>query len=195
LTYNLVNLPTSTWVITSLDYSARDNLCARQMNFCSTYCIDALEVLDNNYILIASFCNTTTLAFGCKCKHEMPSSLNWEWPVVVADCQGKLSECQDKCAMEADPTRGSCTYDCTSYYECGTAKSPPSYLMTNNVTDIPAYKASPTGNSQSGQPSSTLHGSPSSSPNATSGSCKRQKMDTFSVAFGFISFMSLIAHH
>lgn len=42
----IANLPTSTWVITSLDYSARDTLCARQMNFCSTYCIDATEVLD-----------------------------------------------------------------------------------------------------------------------------------------------------
>jgi hypothetical protein len=122
----------------------------------------------------------------------MPDTLKWQWPVVVADCQGKLSDCQDKCAMESDPTRTSCTYDCTSYYECGTAKSPPSYLMTNNVTDVPAYKPSPTVNSQPSRPSSTLYGSSSGSPNATSGSYKHQNMEKLPTALGFLLFISSI---
>ncbi|KAG2174000.1 hypothetical protein INT44_000114, partial [Umbelopsis vinacea] len=180
------NLPSTTWVITSLDPSARDTLCARQVDFCSSNCVGVTEVLSN-------FCNASTLAFACTCKHPLSDALKWQWPVAVADCQGKLEECQSKCAAEPDPSRNSCTYDCISYYQCGTSNAPPAYLMTNNITDVPAYSASPT---HTLGPGGSISGMESNAPNpsnSTSGSFKSYSLNVLPTALAFFVYISSIA--
>lgn len=48
-----------------------------------------------------------------------------------------------KCNSELNRS-STCATTCNAYYQCGTDKAPPSYLQTENPTDIPSYNGPPT---------------------------------------------------
>lgn len=62
--------------------------------------------------------------------------------MVQAECSGKAQECQMICNTDKiHPS--TCATTCNAYYQCGTDKAPPSYLQTENPSDVPSYNGPP----------------------------------------------------
>ncbi|CAO3648319.1 unnamed protein product [Mucor hiemalis] len=129
-------LPTVQWDILRMEPNARENLCQRQTAYCANNCGGPSEAPKN-------FCNSTSMAWGCGCKNKNPDFTPFLWPVVQAECSGKLQECQILCNTETNRSN-TCATTCNAYYQCGTDKAPPSYLQTENPTDTPSYDGPPT---------------------------------------------------
>ncbi|KAI8878896.1 hypothetical protein K501DRAFT_126405, partial [Backusella circina FSU 941] len=124
-------LPDVNWDILRIDPPSRENLCQRQVAYCSTNCGGPSEAVKN-------FCNATTMAWGCGCSKKTPDFTPFLWPVVQAECSGKAQECQLICnGNRKDPS--TCAATCNAYYQCGTDKAPPSFLQTNSPSDMPSY--------------------------------------------------------
>ncbi|KAI9253721.1 hypothetical protein EDC94DRAFT_619565 [Helicostylum pulchrum] len=128
-------LPNVEWDILKIEPSSRDNLCQRQIAYCSNNCGGPNEAPKN-------FCNATTLAWGCGCSRKTPDFTPFLWPVVQAECSGKAQECQMICNTDKiHPS--TCAATCNSYYQCGTDRAPPSYLQTESPSDAPSYNGPP----------------------------------------------------
>lgn len=83
------------------------------------------------------------ISFRLTLQHKNPDFTPFLWPVVQAECSGKLQECQILCNTETNRSN-TCATTCNAYYQCGTDKAPPSYLQTENPTDVPSYDGPPT---------------------------------------------------
>lgn len=78
------------------------------------------------------------MAWGCTCSGVISDFTPYVWPVAEAECSGKAQACQMMCNKDTIHP-APCNAACTSYYRCGTDKAPPSYLQTENSTDLPSY--------------------------------------------------------
>ncbi|KAK9763539.1 hypothetical protein K7432_009684 [Basidiobolus ranarum] len=146
------------WLITSLPVANRENICVQQKAYCSNNCGGELEAPKN-------FCNVTTMGWGCGCKTKIPDFKPYTWPIVLEECRGKAQDCQEKCNTSSDETRNQCYTDCSTKFQCGTDKAPPSYLEVPDVQATPLYTAAYPTNSPTPTPGET-HGT---SSNETSG--------------------------
>jgi len=88
-----------------------------------------------------NFCNITSMAWGCGCLNKAPSYPVYLWPIVDTECSDKLQACQSECLTMSSTQMAPCQSACNAYFQCGSANAPPSYLETNQSTDIPLYVA------------------------------------------------------
>lgn len=107
----------------------------------------------------------TNIHFDVILQNKNPDFTPFLWPVVQAECSGKLQECQILCNTETNRSN-TCATTCNAYYQCGTDKAPPSYLQTENPTDTPSYDGPPTAKKIDG--SSTGNNSTDNSSTKTS---------------------------
>lgn len=118
------------------------------------------------------------------------------WPVVQAECSGKSQECQMLCNKDTvNPS--TCATTCNAYYQCGTDKSPPSYLQTENPNDVPSYtgpkqdaNAADNANSNSGTGKSST-GSESSNAIVTQAVSMHKILASLAVSFAVAGSIDL----
>ncbi|ORY99413.1 hypothetical protein BCR43DRAFT_228572 [Syncephalastrum racemosum] len=110
----------------------------RQKSTRKNLVLDCVVCLHTLTVVLNSFCNSTTMAWNCGCKHKTADFQEYLWPVVEAECSGKAQACQGMCNAGAKD-RSTCADACTRYYECATELAPPSFLQTDSVTDTPSY--------------------------------------------------------
>ncbi|KAI8643174.1 hypothetical protein BD408DRAFT_342954 [Parasitella parasitica] len=110
------------------------------------------------------------MAWGCGCAHKVADFAPFLWPVVQAECSGKAQDCQMTCNKDTvNPS--TCAATCNAYYQCDNDKAPPSYLQTENPTDLPSYN----GPKQEINASNNANGSGSSSNPQASDATKMTK--------------------
>lgn len=113
------------------------------------------------------------------------------WPVIQAECSGKLQDCQMMC--NADTTRSStCATTCNAYYQCGTDRAPPSYLQTERPNDTPGYDGPPkTLNAASNN--NTSSGNSSDSSNTKSSNSNSAFASNSKSVYLLVPFVSTVA--
>ncbi|KAL0141173.1 hypothetical protein V8B55DRAFT_1379602 [Mucor lusitanicus] len=125
-----VGIPIGTWKITDLSTAERDHVCNEQQTFCSNKC-------GGQDLVTINFCNTTTMAWNCKCKNHVPDTPPYGWPITISECHGKETACNHGCSSGS--TNAICLKACGQYYKCNQAGSPPSGLRVDNENDVPNY--------------------------------------------------------
>ncbi|CAO3636973.1 unnamed protein product [Mucor fragilis] len=125
-----VGIPVGVWKITDLTTSERDMVCNEQQAFCNNEC-------GGQDLVLTNFCNTSTMAWNCKCKNHVPDTPPYGWPNTIAECRGKETACNNGCSSGS--TNAICLKACSQYYKCNQAGSPPSGLQVDNENDVPSY--------------------------------------------------------
>ncbi|ORX75291.1 hypothetical protein K493DRAFT_280754 [Basidiobolus meristosporus CBS 931.73] len=179
------------WSVLDIPEASRSEICNRQTAFCTINCGGVDQAPMN-------FCNPKTMGWGCGCKTKVPDQIAYLWPVVVAECEGKLGDCNAKCPK--DNTVNQCYSACTTKFQCKTPNSPPSYLNVSDVNATPLYTAaapaatgSATGSTSGAQSTQTGTGSGSTSqgnkPNA--GSINAAGWGSSAIVLAALSYMAL----
>lgn len=86
-------LPVYNWNLADNSSSLQDKtaLCASQMQFCQVAgCNDTSATLTN-------FCETEYMGVACSCSKGVSRLQQYQWPVMLADCQGRNTACRDAC--------------------------------------------------------------------------------------------------
>ena len=86
-------LPLYNWNLAANSSSEQSKtaLCASQMHFCETAgCTDPDAKLTN-------FCETQYMGVACSCSKGASRLEQYQWPVMLADCQGRNTACRDAC--------------------------------------------------------------------------------------------------
>ncbi|ORY90032.1 hypothetical protein BCR43DRAFT_447903 [Syncephalastrum racemosum] len=78
------------------------------------------------------------MAWGCTCQNKIPDCPPYEWPVTVAECQGRTKTCQAGCTDQA--TREICQNRCTHYFRCHQPGGMKSQLQVENPGQTPTYQ-------------------------------------------------------
>ncbi|KAI8364673.1 uncharacterized protein BYT42DRAFT_165230 [Radiomyces spectabilis] len=135
-----IGLPVRFWSILELDETRRSKICNQQIAFCTEECGGPNSTTSN-------FCNTTTMAWGCSCQNKVPDCPPYQWPVTVAECNGRDEACQQGCNYGV--TKDLCIKGCHRYFKCNQPGSTPSYLQTSRPDQIPVYNSPPPDTSDS----------------------------------------------
>ncbi|KAI7869340.1 hypothetical protein BDF14DRAFT_1722976 [Spinellus fusiger] len=77
------------------------------------------------------------MAWGCTCKSKVPDCPPYQWPVTVAECNGREHACRMGCGE--GPTNTLCTTGCQCYYKCNQPGSVQSFLRTDTENQKPIY--------------------------------------------------------
>ncbi|CAO3644673.1 unnamed protein product [Cunninghamella echinulata] len=101
-----INLPLGDWSINELNITEKTLICDQQKSYCMNVC---------NQVTNLNFCDINTLKWGCTCQNKLPDSLPFQWPVVIAECNGKEKTCEAGCNGLTD---GLCKQSCMSYFKC-----------------------------------------------------------------------------
>ncbi|KAI8144518.1 hypothetical protein BJV82DRAFT_607596 [Fennellomyces sp. T-0311] len=129
-----IGLPIGTWSILQLNESSRAAVCKQQNDFCASEC-------GGPAMTSLNFCNQTTMAWGCNCRNKVPDCPPYQWPVTLAECQGREQKCESGCTDH--PTESLCVEGCTKYFRCNRPGGPQSRLQTNHPDATPIYDAPP----------------------------------------------------
>lgn len=104
-------------------------LCASQMQFCSTA---GCNVTDAK---LTNFCETKYMGVACSCSKGASRLEQYQWPVMLADCQGRNIACRDACVKpgQSVQSQNNCLDTCTQNYGSTCAK-PGQYAANYAVT-------------------------------------------------------------
>ncbi|CAO3613874.1 unnamed protein product [Cunninghamella blakesleeana] len=136
-----INIPLGTWSINDLNSTERTLICDQQKSYCINDC-------GSNQLTKLNFCQVDTLNWGCTCQNKLPNSLPFQWPVVIAECNGKEKACEAECNGVTDDL---CRQSCSNYYKCGKPGGQISHLRADQP------EASSSSSSSSLSFSSTCH--------------------------------------
>ncbi|KAE8216032.1 hypothetical protein CF319_g3185 [Tilletia indica] len=85
-------LPNFSWNLLNVTDIQRNILCAQQTKFCTSS-----GCQDNTANITINFCNNQTLASRCACNTGATVMKQSDWPLELADCQGRGSACKATC--------------------------------------------------------------------------------------------------
>ncbi|KAI7883361.1 hypothetical protein K492DRAFT_126524 [Lichtheimia hyalospora FSU 10163] len=71
------------------------------------------------------------MEWGCNCKTKIPECAPYQWPVTVAECQGRETKCQEECTDSI--TQELCKEGCSEYFRCERPGGPASQLRSESV--------------------------------------------------------------
>jgi hypothetical protein len=172
------DLPSFTFVLTSLPVGERDNLCAQNKGFCITSC--GAEKPPMN------FCNSTTMGWGCGCINKVPDYLGYQWPINYAHCTGSQAACQKACTAGNNACFAACA---KTWGGCGSPSQPPAYYQVSDIAQIPTYApptAASNGTSSNGTSTAPAGSSSTSKPAGTSSSANS------GLSFNLVSTLSAL---
>lgn len=116
---NTAGLPTYNWnlALNSSSEQSKTALCASQMQFCAKAgCNDTEAKLTN-------FCETKYMGVACSCSKGASRLEQYQWPVMLADCQGRNTACRDACVKPGQSVadQDKCLDTCAQNYgsTCG----------------------------------------------------------------------------
>jgi hypothetical protein len=88
----------------------RSTLCSNQRATCSEIC--EKKVTKNT-------CSSQSMLWECVCADgSVPTDKQVTFPVVFAQCQGSLRECNERCSKQAAGDQ-SCIDSCSAQWKCG----------------------------------------------------------------------------
>ncbi|PWZ03077.1 hypothetical protein BCV70DRAFT_197311 [Testicularia cyperi] len=112
-------LPHYDWnlALNSSSSESKTALCASQMRFCQTAGCDTSDAE------LTNFCETKYMGVGCYCNKGASRLEQYQWPVMLADCQGRFTSCKDACIKpnQGIADQNSCIQTCQDNYgsTCG----------------------------------------------------------------------------
>ncbi|KAJ1032589.1 hypothetical protein NDA16_000612 [Ustilago loliicola] len=86
-------LPVYKWNLATNSSSdqSKEALCASQMQFCATAGCNETDAK------LTNFCETKYMGVACSCSKGVSILQQYQWPVMLADCQGRNTACRDAC--------------------------------------------------------------------------------------------------
>lgn len=86
-------LPLINWnlAMNSSSEQSKEALCTSQMQFCQTAGCNATDAK------LTNFCETKYMGVACSCSKGASRLEQYQWPVMLADCQGRNTACRDAC--------------------------------------------------------------------------------------------------
>ncbi|KAI8089293.1 uncharacterized protein BX664DRAFT_262918 [Halteromyces radiatus] len=91
--------------------------------------------------------------WSCSCQNKIPDVLPFQWPVTVAECNGKEQTCESGCGSGS--TADLCRSQCSQYFKCNRPGSQPSSLRL----DYPPSSSSSSSSSSTSSSASSLSSS------------------------------------
>ncbi|KAJ9477641.1 hypothetical protein PHBOTO_001214 [Pseudozyma hubeiensis] len=92
-------------------------LCASQMQFCATAGCNTTDAK------LTNFCETKYMGVACSCSKGASRLEQYQWPIMLADCQGRNIACRDACIKpgQSVEAQNTCLGVCTQNYgsSCG----------------------------------------------------------------------------
>nr|CAG8595878.1 542_t:CDS:2 [Entrophospora candida] len=136
-TTNDPDLPSFTFLLTSLPGPERISICGQNKGLCASNCGGVNQDPKN-------FCNETTMGWGCGCLTKIPDLQPYQWSINYAHCINSGEKCKQACQSNnyTEDKKSNCTIKCINVYTntCGTPNQPPAYYMVNDIAQIPTYE-------------------------------------------------------
>ncbi|SAM76794.1 uncharacterized protein UBRO_01635 [Ustilago bromivora] len=132
-------LPIYKWnlALNSSSEQSKEALCTSQMQFCAAAGCDDPDAKLNN------FCETKYMGVACSCSKGASRLQQYQWPVMLADCQGRNTACRDACIKPGQGVadQNKCLDVCSQNFG-GTCGKPGQYAANYAVGkkgDKPSY--------------------------------------------------------
>ncbi|SNX82465.1 uncharacterized protein MEPE_01171 [Melanopsichium pennsylvanicum] len=143
-------LPVYNWNLAANSSSdqAKTALCASQMQFCQTAgCNDTTATLTN-------FCEIKYMGVACTCSKGVSRLEQYQWPVMLADCQGRNTACRDACIKPGQgiEDQNNCLNVCADNFgsTCGKPGQYAANYAVKSQGDKPSYTVVQGGTAQNG---------------------------------------------
>ncbi|KAJ1976353.1 hypothetical protein H4R34_004007 [Dimargaris verticillata] len=105
-----------------------------RINICNTHVVVCEHSCGGPKLTAQSFCNHTTMGWGCTCKDRERKIDVWNFPVPGRDCDGHINECVHNCKVDA-----TCIQTCREKWPCYSLDAPPTYMEVDDVDEMPTY--------------------------------------------------------
>lgn len=132
-------VPSYNWnlAMNSSSDASKTATCASQMQFCKTAgCVDPEAKLNN-------FCETKYMGVACSCSKGESRLEQYQWPVMLADCQGRSTACKDACIKpnQGVASTNDCVNKCLSQFgdTCGKPGQYAANYAVHKQGDKPTY--------------------------------------------------------
>ncbi|KAK0528959.1 hypothetical protein OC834_003866 [Tilletia horrida] len=130
-------VPSFTWNLLNVSDVQRGVLCSQQMKFCAqSGCEDPKANITINW------CNNQTMGARCACNSGATVLDQYNWPLELADCQGRGSACKAACFLpQYSASLQACQAACDKAYTstCGTANQVAADYSIMKEGDKPSY--------------------------------------------------------
>ncbi|KAL9931624.1 hypothetical protein V8E36_009410 [Tilletia maclaganii] len=130
-------LPDFSWNLLNVSDTQRTVLCGQQTKYCGqSGCQDSKANITIN------FCDSTTLASRCACGSGATVIGQDDWPIELADCQGRNSACKAVCFKpQYASSLQTCQEACDKAYgsTCGTSGQVAADYSVMKQGDKPSY--------------------------------------------------------
>ncbi|GAC72694.1 hypothetical protein PANT_7d00231 [Moesziomyces antarcticus T-34] len=132
-------LPLYNWnlAMNSSSDASKTALCASQMQFCSTAGCNETDAK------LTNFCETKYMGTACSCSKGASRLEQYQWPVMLADCQGRNTACRDACIKPGQGVedQNKCLGVCAQNYgsTCGKPGQYAANYAVGKKGDKPSY--------------------------------------------------------
>ncbi|CAD6889008.1 unnamed protein product [Tilletia controversa] len=130
-------LPSFSWNLMNTTQTQRDILCVQQKKYCS---MSGCE--DNSANITLNFCNAQTLGARCACNAGATEMKQSDWPIELADCQGRGLACKATCFQaQYSSNLQTCQQACDKTYTstCATDSQFAADYSVMKENDKPSY--------------------------------------------------------
>lgn len=145
-----LDIPTFYYNLINETQSYREDLCTRQVKFCSTAgCASA----SSGATIKENYCTVTTMATRCSCSSGDSNLPQYHWPVELADCQNRASACTSACMqITTISDQSTCKTNCQNVFRnsCGLPGQIAADYSTEKANDTPEYSYIQGGTASSG---------------------------------------------
>ncbi|SJX61158.1 uncharacterized protein SRS1_12380 [Sporisorium reilianum f. sp. reilianum] len=123
-------------------------LCASQMQFCQTAGCNQTDAK------LTNFCETKYMGVACSCSKGASRLEQYQWPVMLADCQGRNTACRDACIKPGQSVQDQtkCLGVCAQNFgsTCGKPGQYAANYAVKKEGDKPSYTVVQGGSAQNG---------------------------------------------
>ncbi|TKY85050.1 hypothetical protein EX895_006130 [Sporisorium graminicola] len=143
-------LPVYNWNLATNSSSEQSKtaLCTSQMQFCQTAGCNQTDAK------LTNFCETKYMGVACSCSKGASRLEQYQWPVMLADCQGRNTACRDTCIKPGQSVedQNKCLGVCAQNFgsTCGKPGQYAANYAVRKEGDKPSYAIVQGGNAQSG---------------------------------------------
>ncbi|GAC97188.1 hypothetical protein PHSY_004773 [Pseudozyma hubeiensis SY62] len=123
-------------------------LCTSQMQFCNTAGCNTTDAK------LTNFCETKYMGVACSCSKGASRLEQYQWPVMLADCQGRNIACRDACIKPGQnvEAQNKCLDVCAQNYgsTCGKPGQYAANYAVSKEGNKPSYTVVQGGTAQNG---------------------------------------------
>ncbi|CDS00720.1 uncharacterized protein SPSC_04586 [Sporisorium scitamineum] len=144
------DLPTYNWNLATNSSSdqVKTALCASQMQFCQTAGCNQTDAK------LTNFCEIKYMGVACSCSKGASRLEQYQWPVMLADCQGRNTACREACIKPGQSVedQNKCLDVCAQNFgsTCGKPGQYAANYAVKKEGDKPSYTVVQGGTAQNG---------------------------------------------